>query len=57
MVGFMVAVMLDNTVEVEKLKKDRGMPWLVKFRSFRGDNRIEEFYPLPFNLNRFFPPT
>jgi hypothetical protein len=29
----------------------------VKFRKFKGDNRNEEFYTLPFNLNRFFPPT
>ncbi|KAG9137801.1 hypothetical protein Leryth_022952 [Lithospermum erythrorhizon] len=57
MVGLMVAVFLDNTLEVEKSKKDRGMPWWVKFRTFRGDNRNEEFYTLPFNLNRFFPPT
>ncbi|KAK5843119.1 hypothetical protein PVK06_005557 [Gossypium arboreum] len=52
MVGLTVAVILDNTIEVEKSKKDRGMPWWVKFRSFRGDNRIEEFYTFPFNLNR-----
>ncbi|XP_054793249.1 nucleobase-ascorbate transporter 1 [Prosopis cineraria] len=57
MVGLIVAVFLDNTVEVERSKKDRGMPWWVKFRTFRGDNRNEEFYTLPFNLNRFFPPT
>ncbi|KAL4620040.1 hypothetical protein ACB092_06G125400 [Castanea dentata] len=56
-VGLIVAVFLDNTLEVEKSKKDRGMPWWVKFRTFRGDNRNEEFYTLPFNLNRFFPPT
>ncbi|KAL7142298.1 hypothetical protein ABFS83_08G114700 [Erythranthe nasuta] len=56
-VGLMVAVLLDNTIEVEKSKKDRGMPWWAKFRTFRGDNRNEEFYTLPFNLNRFFPPT
>ncbi|XP_077229442.1 nucleobase-ascorbate transporter 1-like [Tasmannia lanceolata] len=56
-VGMIVAVSLDNTLEVEKSKKDRGMPWWVKFRNFRGDNRNEEFYTLPFNLNRFFPPT
>ncbi|KAL4341670.1 hypothetical protein GQ457_08G015480 [Hibiscus cannabinus] len=56
-VGLTVAVFLDNTIEVEKSKKDRGMPWWVKFRTFRGDNRNEEFYTLPFNLNRFFPPT
>ncbi|TYI18537.1 hypothetical protein ES332_A07G097800v1 [Gossypium tomentosum] len=57
MVGLTVAVILDNTIEVEKSKKDRGMPWWVKFRTFRGDNRNEEFYTLPLNLNRFFPPT
>ncbi|ONK70258.1 uncharacterized protein A4U43_C05F31880 [Asparagus officinalis] len=56
-VGLIVGVFLDNTLDVEKSKKDRGMPWWVKFRTFRGDNRNEEFYTLPFNLNRFFPPT
>ncbi|KAJ9686524.1 hypothetical protein PVL29_015430 [Vitis rotundifolia] len=56
-IGLIVAVFLDNTLEVEKAKKDRGMPWWVKFRTFRGDNRNEEFYTLPFNLNKFFPPT
>ncbi|KAJ4975456.1 hypothetical protein NE237_000562 [Protea cynaroides] len=56
-VGLIIAVFLDNTLEVEKSKKDRGMPWWLKFRTFRGDNRNEEFYTLPFNLNRFFPPT
>ncbi|CAI9090241.1 OLC1v1024971C1 [Oldenlandia corymbosa var. corymbosa] len=56
-VALIIAVFLDNTLEVEKSKKDRGMPWWVKFRTFRGDNRNEEFYTLPFNLNRFFPPT
>ncbi|XP_041003050.1 nucleobase-ascorbate transporter 1-like isoform X1 [Juglans microcarpa x Juglans regia] len=56
-VGLIVAVFLDNTLEVDKSKTDRGMTWWGKFRSFRGDNRNEEFYTLPFNLNRFFPPT
>ncbi|KAK3039763.1 hypothetical protein RJ639_027420, partial [Escallonia herrerae] len=56
-VGLIVAVFLDNTLDVENSMKDRGMPWWVKFRTFRGDNRNEEFYTLPFNLNRFFPPT
>jgi hypothetical protein len=55
-VGLIVAVLLDNTLEVERSKKDRGMPWLMKFRTFRGDNINEEFYTFPFNLNRFFPP-
>ena len=56
-VGLIVSVFLDNTLDVVNSKKDRGMPWWVKFRTFRGDNRNEEFYTLPFNLNRFFPPT
>ncbi|PPD74186.1 hypothetical protein GOBAR_DD28886 [Gossypium barbadense] len=51
MVGLTVAVILDNTIKVEKSKKDRGMSWWVKFRTFRGDNRIEEFYTFPSNLN------
>ncbi|XP_010943259.1 nucleobase-ascorbate transporter 1 [Elaeis guineensis] len=56
-VGLIVSVFLDNTLDVDKSKKDRGMPWWVKFRTFKGDNRNEEFYTLPFNLNKFFPPT
>eukprot|EP00268_Persea_americana_P058950 TRINITY_DN7177_c0_g1_i1.p1 TRINITY_DN7177_c0_g1~~TRINITY_DN7177_c0_g1_i1.p1 ORF type:complete len:521 (+),score=57.99 TRINITY_DN7177_c0_g1_i1:399-1961(+) len=56
-VALIVAVLLDNTVDVDVSKKDRGMPWWAKFRNFKGDIRNEEFYTLPFNLNRFFPPT
>ncbi|GFP79594.1 nucleobase-ascorbate transporter 1 [Phtheirospermum japonicum] len=56
-VAFIIALFLDNTLEVEKSGIDRGMPWWVKFRMFKDDNRNEEFYNLPFNLNRFFPPT
>ncbi|GER53221.1 xanthine/uracil permease family protein [Striga asiatica] len=56
-IAFMVAVFIDNTLEVEKSGVDRGMPWWVKFRTFNGDTRNEEFYKLPFNLNKYFPPT
>ncbi|KAL3635388.1 N-terminal acetyltransferase [Castilleja foliolosa] len=56
-VAFIVALFLDNTLEVEKSEIDRGMPWWVKFRLFKDDNRNEEFYNLPFDLNRLFPPT
>lgn len=56
-VGLIVAVFLDNTLEFKNTAKDRGMPWWAKFRSFKGDSRNEEFYTLPFNLNRFFPPS
>ncbi|CAL5002551.1 unnamed protein product [Urochloa decumbens] len=56
-VGFIISVVLDNTLEVRNRTKDRGMPWWARFRTFRGDSRNEEFYNLPFNLNRFFPPS
>ncbi|KAH9620721.1 hypothetical protein KSS87_020211 [Heliosperma pusillum] len=56
-VALIVAVLLDNTLDYKDSAKDRGMPWWVKFRTFKGDTRNEEFYTLPFNLNRFFPPS
>ncbi|KAK2979860.1 hypothetical protein RJ640_026602, partial [Escallonia rubra] len=56
-VALIVAVFLDNTLEFKDSARDRGMPWWAKFRTFKGDSRNEEFYTLPFNLNRFFPPS
>ncbi|KAK1322060.1 Nucleobase-ascorbate transporter 2 [Acorus calamus] len=56
-VALIVVVVLDNTLDYKDTAKDRGMPWWVKFRTFKGDSRNEEFYTLPFNLNRFFPPA
>ncbi|GAU30298.1 hypothetical protein TSUD_385190 [Trifolium subterraneum] len=56
-VAFIVAVFLDNTLDYKNSSKDRGMPWWTKFRTFHGDTRNEEFYTLPFNLQRFFPPS
>jgi nucleobase transporter 1/2 len=56
-VAFIVAVFLDNTLDCKNSSKDRGMPWWTKFRTFHGDTRNEEFYTLPFNLQRFFPPS
>eukprot|EP00249_Psilotum_nudum_P002635 c15755_g1_i2 orf=462-2057(-) len=55
-VAFIVSMFLDNTLHVRDAKNDRGMPWWSKFRTWKGDNRNEEFYSLPFNLNKFFPP-
>ncbi|WVY91526.1 hypothetical protein V8G54_037040 [Vigna mungo] len=52
-VALIVAVFLDNTLNYKDNVKDRGMPWCTRFRTFKGDNRNEEFY----NLNRFFPPS
>ena len=56
-VALFVSVLLDNTLDVRDAARDRGMPWWARFRTFRGDSRNEEFYTLPFNLNRFFPPS
>ncbi|KAM0938582.1 putative xanthine/uracil/vitamin C permease, MetI-like superfamily [Dioscorea sansibarensis] len=56
-VALIVAVFLDNTLEFKDTARDRGMPWWARFRTFKGDARNEEFYTLPFNLNRFFPPS
>ncbi|BAF24768.2 Os09g0320400, partial [Oryza sativa Japonica Group] len=56
-VALIMAVLLDNTLDVREAARDRGMPWWARFRTFRGDSRNEEFYTLPFNLNRFFPPS
>ncbi|MQL98011.1 hypothetical protein Taro_030711, partial [Colocasia esculenta] len=56
-VALIVAVFLDNTLDNNDAARDRGMSWWVRFRSFKGDGRNEEFYSLPFNLNRFFPPS
>ncbi|XP_010540522.1 PREDICTED: nucleobase-ascorbate transporter 2 isoform X2 [Tarenaya hassleriana] len=56
-VALITAVFLDNTLEYKHSARDRGLPWWAKFRTFKGDSRNEEFYTLPFNLNRFFPPS
>ncbi|GJN22240.1 hypothetical protein PR202_gb09791 [Eleusine coracana subsp. coracana] len=56
-VAGLVAYLLDNTLHRHEscVKKDRGYHWWDKFRSYRTDTRSEEFYSLPFNLNKFFP--
>ncbi|XP_066327123.1 nucleobase-ascorbate transporter 6-like [Miscanthus floridulus] len=56
-VAVLVAFFLDNTIQVRDsgVRRDRGYHWWDKFRSFKTDSRSEEFYSLPFNLNKFFP--
>ncbi|XP_015061853.1 nucleobase-ascorbate transporter 6-like [Solanum pennellii] len=56
-VAGILAYFLDNTMHKKEssTKKDRGKPWWNKFRSFKSDTRSEEFYSLPFNLNKYFP--
>ncbi|KAG6506591.1 nucleobase-ascorbate transporter 6-like [Zingiber officinale] len=56
-VAGLVAYFLDNTLHRHdsNVRKDRGYHWWHKFRSYKGDTRTDEFYKLPFNLNKFFP--
>ncbi|KAL8123466.1 hypothetical protein AgCh_011441 [Apium graveolens] len=56
-VAGILAVFLDNTLHKKdsQIRKDRGKHWWDKFRSFKTDSRSEEFYSLPFNLNKHFP--
>ncbi|XP_028781730.1 nucleobase-ascorbate transporter 6 [Neltuma alba] len=56
-VAGVVAFFLDNTLHRRDaaIRKDRGKHWWDKFKSFKGDTRSEEFYSLPFNLNKYFP--
>ncbi|CAN6450142.1 unnamed protein product [Victoria cruziana] len=58
-VGVIVAYFLDNTVQRKHshTRRDRGWHWWGKFRSFKDDPRSEEFYSLPYNLNKYFPPV
>ncbi|XWS68955.1 hypothetical protein CRYUN_Cryun04dG0138200 [Craigia yunnanensis] len=56
-VAGLLAMLLDVTLHRKDntTRKDRGMHWWDRFRSFKTDTRSEEFYSLPFNLNKFFP--
>ncbi|XP_058112148.1 nucleobase-ascorbate transporter 6-like [Magnolia sinica] len=56
-VAGIIAFFLDNTLLRKDCatRKDRGYHWWDKFRSFKTDTRSEEFYGLPFKLNKFFP--
>ncbi|XP_068657708.1 nucleobase-ascorbate transporter 6-like [Aristolochia californica] len=56
-VAAIVAFFLDCTLHHgdSTVQRDRGWHWWEKFRSFKSDTRSEEFYSLPFNLNKYFP--
>ncbi|KAL0440861.1 UNVERIFIED_CONTAM: Nucleobase-ascorbate transporter 6 [Sesamum radiatum] len=56
-VAGILAFFFDNTLDKKdpQIRKDRGKHWWDKFRSFKTDTRSEEFYSLPFNLNKYFP--
>lgn len=57
-VAGLLAMFMDVTLYKKKdntMRKDRGQHWWDKFRAFKTDSRSEEFYSLPFNLNKYFP--
>ncbi|XP_062177710.1 nucleobase-ascorbate transporter 4 isoform X2 [Alnus glutinosa] len=56
-VAIIVAFLLDTTLSrgQSSTRRDSGRHWWAKFRYFNQDTRSEEFYALPYNLNRFFP--
>ncbi|XP_009107246.1 nucleobase-ascorbate transporter 4 isoform X6 [Brassica rapa] len=56
-VGIMAAFLLDCTHSYghPSVRRDSGRHWWEKFRVYYTDTRTEEFYALPYNLNRFFP--
>ncbi|XP_073032493.1 nucleobase-ascorbate transporter 6-like isoform X1 [Primulina eburnea] len=56
-VAGVLALILDVTLPPKDgtTRKDRGMHWWDRFQSYKTDTRSEEFYSLPFNLNKFFP--
>ncbi|OAY39310.1 nucleobase-ascorbate transporter 4 [Manihot esculenta] len=56
-VAIIVAFFLDCTHSLRdsSTRRDSGRHWWRKFRNFDQDIRSEEFYSLPYKLNRFFP--
>ncbi|CAM8923965.1 hypothetical protein QQ045_021350 [Rhodiola kirilowii] len=56
-VAFALAYFLDSTLahNHSASRRDSGRHWWAKFRYYDKDSRSEEFYALPYNLNKFFP--
>ncbi|KAL8153292.1 hypothetical protein V2J09_011052 [Rumex salicifolius] len=58
-VGVIVAVALDMSLERQhqETRRDSGRHWWSKFRAYSTDTRSDEFYCLPYGLNKYFPPV
>ncbi|XP_027125120.2 nucleobase-ascorbate transporter 6 [Coffea eugenioides] len=54
-VAGLVAYFLDNTLQKKDARKDRGKHFWDKFKSYKTDQRTDEFYGLPFGINKYFP--
>ncbi|KAL9267430.1 Nucleobase-ascorbate transporter 7-like protein [Drosera capensis] len=58
-VATILGLFLDLTIERHQhaTRLDSGRHWLEKFFSYKSDTRSEEFYALPANLDKYFPPV
>ncbi|KAL5706725.1 Nucleobase-ascorbate transporter 7 [Ranunculus cassubicifolius] len=56
-VAVLVALLLDSTLDYHDstVRKESGVHWWEKFRYYKTDLRSEEFYSLPYSLNKYFP--
>ncbi|MBA0566640.1 hypothetical protein Golob_011438 [Gossypium lobatum] len=56
-VAALVALFFDLTLcrENDESRKDIGLNWWEKFSFYKSDVRNDEFYALPFRLNKLFP--
>lgn len=56
-IASLVALILDCTLfrENDATRKDSGLQWWEKFCIYSSDVRNDEFYALPFCLNKLFP--
>jgi len=56
-VAGIIAFFLDSTLlrGHTATRKDSGRHWWKKFRTFDADPRSDEFYSLPWGLNKYFP--
>ncbi|KAF3323335.1 nucleobase-ascorbate transporter LPE1-like protein [Carex littledalei] len=56
-VGAIIAYLLDwsHCYRDDSVRKDRGLHWFYKYRSYNADARSEEFYALPYSLSKYFP--
>ncbi|KAJ0765721.1 putative xanthine/uracil/vitamin C permease [Helianthus annuus] len=52
-VALIIAMVLDCTLDL--VEKENGKDWWMKFEDYSKDVRSNEFYKLPWNLNKFFP--
>ncbi|XP_002510081.2 putative nucleobase-ascorbate transporter 10 isoform X2 [Ricinus communis] len=56
-VASLVALFLDCTLsrQTDETRKDSGLKWWEKFNLYNSDVRNDEFYSLPWSLNKLFP--